>query len=260
MGRLDGKVALITGAGSGMGKAAAILFAKENAKLALVDWEEKGGIDTLGEIEKYSTGAIFLKADVSKEDDVKKSLSEVKKQFGELHVIYNNAGIGPSFGHMGSIEETGVEDWDLVMRINLRSIFLCCKYGIPLLLESGGGSIINTGSINALAPILGFDAYTASKGGIVSLTRVLARQYGLRNIRVNCICPGPIETPMLAARAAQPQHQDRFRQSTALGRTAKPIEVAYLALFLASDESSYITGATIPIDGGWSAGWTPRQP
>lgn len=258
MGRLDGKVALITGAGSGQGQAAAILFAQENATLALVDWNEKEGTQTLREIENSAGQAFFLRADVSEEEEVQHIFTEIKERFGRLNVIYNNAGVGASFGHMGSIEEASVEDWDLVVRINLRSIFLCCKHGIPLLLESGGGSIINTASINALVAVPGGDAYTASKGGIVSLTRVLARNYGLKNIRVNCICPGPIDTPMIASRIAQPQYQERYRQTPALGRTGKPIEVAYLALFLASDESSYITGAIIPVDGGWTIGWTPR--
>lgn len=258
MGRLDGKIALITGAGSGQGRAAALLFAQEGAKLALVDWDEKGGADTLSALKDIGSKAFFHKADVSQEGEVKGMFQEIKERFGLLHVIYNNAGIGYSFGHMGSIEETSSEDWDLVLQINLRSVFLCCKYGIPLLLQSGGGSIINTASINALVAVPGADAYTASKGGIVSLTRVLARDYGLKNIRVNCICPGPIETPMIESRIHLPQYQARYQQATALGRIGKPIEVAYLALFLASDESSYITGAIIPVDGGWTIGWTPR--
>ncbi len=241
-----------------MGKAAAIMFALEGARLAVVDWDEKGGNETILEIKKTGGEAFFWKADISEEKEVQRMFGEVKERFGQLQILYNNAGVGASFGHMGAIRDSSVEDWDLVIRINLRSIFLCCKHGIPLLLESGGGSIINTASISALVATPGADAYTAAKGGVVSLTRVLARDYGLQNIRVNCICPGPIETAMIGSRIKEPQFQERYRQAPALGRIGKPVEVAYLALFLASDESSYITGATIPVDGGWTIGWAPR--
>lgn len=256
-GRLGDKVAVITGAASGQGRAAALLFAAEGATMVLTDWNEDQGKRVLGEVEHAGGRASFVRADVSKEDDVRSLFKTVEERHGRLDVLYNNAGVGFSFGRMSALAETSVEDWDTVMGINLRSIFLCCKYGIPLMLKSGRSSIINTASINALMAVPGADAYTASKGGIVSLSRVLARQYGKRGLRVNCICPGPIETPMIGPVLKDPKWGTYLRSVTALGRVGKPEEIANLALFLASDESSYVTGQAIAADGGWSIGWVP---
>ena len=254
-GRLDGKIAVITGAASGQGRSASLLFASEGATVILTDWNEDQGRKVFTEVQEGNGKGMFLKADVSKERDVKDLFTLVGDKYNRLDVLYNNAGVGFSYGHMSPLVTTTVDEWDTILGINLRSVFLCCRHGIPLM--KNGGSIINVASINALIAVPGADAYTASKGGIVSLTRILAREYGRKGIRVNCLCPGPIDTPMIRSALTDAKSKAYFEDAIALGRVGKPEEVAHVALFLASNDSSFVTGQMIAVDGGWTVGWVP---
>lgn len=255
---LSNKVIIITGGGSGMGKAASELFAKEGAKVVIADYQEvykrPVGKEVAESIQEKGYKARYIETDVSKEDEVKNLINEVINLYGRVDVLYNNASHGYSSPYtMADILNTPLTDWSKILELNLTSIFLCCKYTIPHMLQNGKGSIINCSSINGLVAMPRADAYTAAKGGVISLTRVLASDYGPKNIRVNCICPGAINTPMIAGAIANPEVQKYFQASTPLGRLGEPEEVAKLALFLASDDSSYLTGAIIPVDGGWTA-------
>lgn len=261
VGRLAGKIALITGAASGQGKEVSKLFAREGATVILADLNEKLGKEVLLSIEQDGFNGMFVEADVSKESDVRNMFKLADEEYKRLDILYNNAGVGTSFTrHMAPTIYASIDDWNLVLKIDLTSIFLCCKYGIPLMLKNGRGSIINVSSINALVAMpLSAYAYTAAKGGTVSLTRVLAKEYGKKGIRVNCICPGPIDTPMLAPALEDEKIRRYLEEGNALARIGRPEEVAYAALFLASDEASYVTGHIMTVDGGWTAGWAPER-
>lgn len=258
MGRLDGKVALITGAASGIGKVAASLFAAEGASVVVADVTDDAGEATVSEIEGSGGRAAYLHADVSSAPDAESMVRFAVDHFGGLHVLYNNAGIFPSDD--GSVTETPEAIWDRVMNINLKGVFLGCKYGIPAMLDSGGGSIINVASFVALmgaaAPQI---AYTASKGGVLSMTREIAVEFARRNIRANALCPGPVETPLLAELMSDPGRRERRLVHIPIGRLGQPHEIASAALFLASDESSLITGATFVVDGGITAAYVTPQ-
>ena len=250
--RLENKVALITGAGSGIGREAALLFANEGASVVVADVADEGGRETVSAIEKAGGRARFVHADVSSSNDVRGMVETAEKTFGKLNVLFNNAGIFPDAD--GSVVETDEDVWDLVLRVNLKGVFLGCKYGIPALLRAGGGSIVNTASFVALmgaaTPQI---AYTASKGGVLSLTREVAIEFAKRGIRVNAICPGPVDTPLLEELFRDPARRARRMVHIPFGRLAKPGEVARAALFLASDESSYMTGQALVVDGGADA-------
>jgi len=246
--RLNDKVALITGAGMGQGRAACLIFAKEGAKIVALDVDEKAGNETVSLVKKQGGEAVFIKCDVATEEQVKKAIQAGVAAFGKLDVLYNNAGVlwkDKDFEVTRTIEE----NWDKVMAINLKGPVFVCKYGVPELIKQGGGSIINVGSCSAL---LGFktaqDAYTSSKGALISLTRSIAIVYADKKIRANIIHPGPVDTPM------QKEWGEETRKAIAeyvpIGRLGKPEDIAYCALFLASDESSYITGTEIIVDGG----------
>lgn len=249
MGRLDGKVAIVTGAGSGIGRAVAILFAKEGAKAVVNCRTAETGEETVRMIREAGGEAIFVKADVSKAEDVKNMINTTIDTYGELNVLCNNAGIDKPGA---PVVECTEESFDKIIATNLRGVFLGMKYAIPEMLKTGGGSIINTSSMAADVGVRGHAPYCASKGGIVSLSRVVALEYATQNIRVNCINPGPIATPLQLA-AQDPEFRRAYLAAIPQGRLGTPEEVAYIALFLASGESSLITGQALVADGGLEA-------
>jgi NAD(P)-dependent dehydrogenase (short-subunit alcohol dehydrogenase family) len=256
--RLSNKVALITGAGSGIGRESALLFAKEGAKVVVVDLNEKAGAETVSLIQSVSGAASFFHADVSKAVDVAAMIEFAEKTHGKLNLLFNNAGIFPDKD--GSVIDTEEDVWDLVMNVNLKSVFLGCKYGIPALLRAGGGSIINTASFGALiGAATSQSAYTASKGGVLSMTREMAVEFARKNIRVNALCPGPVQTPLLAELLADPARRQRRLVHIPMGRFAEARDVAHAALFLASDESAYVNGATFTVDGGITAAYVTSE-
>ena len=245
VGRLYGKVAIITGGGSGMGRATAMLFAKEGAKVVVTGWHTENIKDTVVMISESGGDATFVITDVSKAEDVKKMIKTAVDTYGKLDVLFNNAGIGCD---IAPIAECTEENWDKTIAVNLKGVFLGMKYAIPEMIKTGGGSIINNASqaVRRCHPNLG--PYNASKGGVVSLTRGVALEYCDRNIRINCICPGAIATPLLLG--FDPRLLDKIKSALPLRRYAHPEEVANVALFLASDESSYVNGADFAVDGG----------
>jgi len=248
--RLKDKVATITGAGSGIGRATAILFAKEGAKVVVADYVAEGGEETVRMIKDVGGEASFTKTDVSKSEDVKTMLDFTVKIYGRLDVLFNNAGIE---GEMAPTADCSEENFDRVIAVNLRGVFLGLKYGIPLMLQQGGGVIINTSSVAGLVGFANLPAYNASKGGVIQLTRTAALEYATQNIRVNAICPGVIWTPMLERVAPTEEAQKQFAEIEPVKRMGKPEEIAAAALFLASDESSFVTGVAFPVDGGYIA-------
>ena len=251
--RLAGKVALITGAGMGIGREAAVLFAEEGARVVVADIEARVAKETVSAIEKAGGAALAVTGDVAVENDVKRMIEEGVARFGALHVLYNNAGVLWK-DRDRSVLETDERWWDRVMAINLKSAFWVTKYGIPELRKAGGGAVVLMGSVSALA---GFtraqDAYTAAKGGLISLTRSLAIQFAKDGIRCNIIHPGIVDTPLQAPYLTDAIRRE-FETGSPLGRIARPREIANVALFLASDESSFMTGAELVVDGGFTAG------
>jgi len=248
--RLKDKVCVITGGGSGMGATAALLFAKEGARLVIGDIDERAGSETVQAVKAQGGQVVFIKTDVSRESDCKKLMDEGAQAFGGLDVLYNNAGIFPADD--GSVTDTPESVWQKVLAVNLQGLANCCKHGIPHLIKRGGGSVINTASFVALVGCsVPQDAYTASKGAVLALTKSLAVQFGPQRVRANAICPGPIETPLLTKwLLANPAERNKRLVRIPLGRFGKPEDIAYLALYLASDESAWTTGAAIVADGG----------
>jgi NAD(P)-dependent dehydrogenase (short-subunit alcohol dehydrogenase family) len=256
--RLDGKVALITGAGSGMGREAARLFAGEGARVVISDVVEDAGEETAQQIRSDGGEAAFVRADVSSSEDAAAMVRFAVETYGGLHVLYNNAGI--FLADDGGTVETSEEVWDRVMAVNLKGVWLGCKHGIPAMLESGGGSIINVASFVALMGAATAQiAYTATKGGVLSMTREIAVEYGRRGIRANALCPGPIETPLLAELLSDPERRARRMVHIPIGRLGQAEEVARAALWLASDESSLMTGAALVVDGGVTAAYVTPE-
>ena len=244
--RLKGKVAIITGAGSGIGAATAIIFAKEGAKVVVADVNEQGGKDIVAKIKKAKGEAFFLRCDVSREADAKNLINETIRKYKRLDILFNNAGIVK----WGAAAEAKEQDWDKVIDVNLKGVFLCSKYAIPVM--KGGGSIINTASIAGLVAFGGIAAYCASKGGIVMLTKSMALDYAAKKIRVNAICPGVIETAMTKSILEDKKMKENMLKSTPIGRIGKPEDIGYAALYLASDESTFVTGTALVVDGGWT--------
>lgn len=254
--RLAHKVALITGAGQGIGRETALLFAREGAKVAVVDINLAAAQAVVDEI--GATQAIAIRADVAKAADSAAMITQTEAAFGALHVLFNNAGIMHSQDDNAMTTEEDI--WDLTMNINLKGVFLGCKYGIPALLRAGGGSIINTASFVALlgaaTPQI---AYTASKGGVLAMTRELAVVHARQNIRVNAICPGPLRTELLMKFLDTDAKKQRRLVHIPMGRFGEAHEIAKAALFLASDESSFTTGATFTVDGGITAAYVTPE-
>jgi NAD(P)-dependent dehydrogenase (short-subunit alcohol dehydrogenase family) len=251
--RLEGKVAFITGAGMGQGRAGALLFAEEGARVVVADLDGPAAAETVRLIEAAGGEALAVEGDVGVEAEVARMIAAGAGRFGALHVLYNNAGVLWK-DRDRSVLETAEADWDRVQAINLKGPFFVAKHGIPHLIAAGGGSVINVGSVSALAGFtLAQDSYTAAKGALVSLTRSLAIQFAGRNVRCNIIHPGIIDTPMQAPYLRDRAKRRSFEEAIPLGRIAQPREIASVALFLASDDSSYVTGTEIVADGGFMA-------
>ena len=253
-GRLEGKVAVITGGASGIGRETARRFAEEGAKICVADLADEPGRETANEID-----GLYVHADVTDPEDVQGMYREAVERFGGLDVLFNNAGIAPPDDD--SILETETDAWDRVQNVNLKSVYLCCKYGIPHLLERGGGSVINTASFVAvMGAATSQISYTASKGGVLAMSRELGVQFARQGVRVNAICPGPVNTPLLQELFAKdPEKAQRRLVHLPMGRFAEAIEIANGALFLASDESSYVTASTFLVDGGLSGAYVTPE-
>lgn len=256
--RLEDKVALITGAGSGIGRESALLFAREGAAVVVVDVNDEGGQDTVAMIGQDGGRAAYCHADVSHARDCEQMIASAEREFGKLDVLFNNAGI--MHGKDDDAIATDEAIWDLTLNINAKGVFLGCKYGIPALRRAGGGSIINTASFVALlgaaTPQI---AYTASKGAVLALTRELAVIHARENIRVNAMCPGPLKTPLLMSFLDTEEKRERRLVHIPMGRFGEAKEIAYGALYLASDESSYVTGTEFLVDGGLTAAYVTPQ-
>jgi NAD(P)-dependent dehydrogenase (short-subunit alcohol dehydrogenase family) len=246
-GRLEGKICVITGAASGIGADAALRFAEEGARVVGVDLADVRGVD------------LSIVADVGDEDAVAGMYAQTRERFGRIDVLFNNAGINPTDDV--SVLDTPLEVWQHVQQVNLTSVFLCCKHGIPHLLEAGGGSVINTASFVALMGAATSQiSYTASKGGVLALSRELGVEFARRGVRVNALCPGPVATPLLMELFAGDEEQAARRMvHLPMGRFAEAREIANAALFLASDESSYVTASTFLVDGGLSGAYVTPQ-
>ncbi len=256
--RLEGKVALITGAGSGIGRESALLFAREGAKIVVADVNDAAGEAVVGEIASAGGQAVYVHADVSQAADAEGMVRAAEESFGALHVLFNNAGI--MHGDDDNAITTEEQVWDLTMNINLKGVFLGCKYGIPALRRTGGGSIINVASfvaiLGAATPQI---AYTASKGGVLAMSRELAVIHARENIRVNSLCPGPLRTELLMKFLDTEAKKQRRLVHIPIGRFGEAREIASAALFLASDESSYVTGASFVVDGGITAAYVTPE-
>jgi NAD(P)-dependent dehydrogenase (short-subunit alcohol dehydrogenase family) len=247
MGRLDGKVCVITGTASGIGAEAAGVFAREGAKVVGVD------------LSKGAAGDLMIQADVTDEAQVRDTYARAKSEFGRIDVLWNNAGINPTDD--SSVIETSVEAWQRVQDVNVRSVFLCCKHGIPHLLEGGGGSVINTASFVAvMGAAVSQISYTASKGAVLAMSREMGVEFARRGVRVNALCPGPVNTPLLQELFAKdPEKAARRLVHLPMGRFAEANEIAQAAVFLASDESSYVTASTFMVDGGLSGAYVTPE-
>jgi NAD(P)-dependent dehydrogenase (short-subunit alcohol dehydrogenase family) len=253
-GRLEGKVCVITGAGGGMGADAAHLFSEEGAQVAVADVDAGAAEKVAGEV-----GGLAVRVDVSDESSVKAMYAAAAEHFGGIDVLYNNAGISPADDD--SILDTDLEAWERVQAVNTRGVYLCCKHGIPHLLARGGGSVINVASFVALVGAATSQiSYTASKGAVLSLSKELGVQFARQGVRVNALCPGPVETPLLLRIWSEtPGAAERRLVHVPMGRMAKPREIVNAALFLASDESSYVNAATFVVDGGLTAAYVTPE-
>jgi NAD(P)-dependent dehydrogenase (short-subunit alcohol dehydrogenase family) len=253
-GRLEGKVCVITGAGGGMGADAAARFAEEGALVAVADVDGAAAEKVADEV-----GGLAVQVDVADEASVQRMYLAAAERFGGIDVLYNNAGISPADD--GSILETDLDAWERVQAVNTRGVYLCCKHGISHLLERGGGSVINVASFVALVGAATSQiSYTASKGAVLSLSRELGVQFARQGIRVNALCPGPVETPLLLRIWSEsPGAAERRLVHVPMGRLAQPREIVNAALFLASDESSYVNAATFVVDGGLSAAYVTPE-
>ncbi len=251
--RLANKVALITGAGSGIGRAGAVLFASEGAQVVVADLAMDAGEETARRIQEQGGHALFVRTDLCVAEDVRRLVESSIARLGRIDILYNNAGINLN----ATVTGTSEEDWDRVMAVNVKSVYLTCRFVIPQMIKQGGGCIINTASAAAIVGLRGLAAYTASKAAVLGLTRNIALDYACHSIRANVLCPGVTATDMtLSIIEGQPdptQARLRYEQGRPLGRMADPAEIAGAALFLASDDSSFMTGAHLVVDGGYTA-------
>jgi NAD(P)-dependent dehydrogenase (short-subunit alcohol dehydrogenase family) len=256
--RLDGKVALITGGGSGIGRETTLLFSAEGARIVVVDINDEAGQETVRMVEDQGGQASYVHADISNATDCETMIRTAEETYGQLNVLFNNAGISHARDDDAIATEEDV--WDLTMAVNLKGVFLGCKYGIPALHRAGGGSVINTASFVALlgaaTPQI---AYTASKGGVLSMTRELATSHARESIRVNALCPGPLHTELLMKYLDTEEKKQRRLVHIPMGRFGQAREIAQAVLFLASDESSFVTGATFTVDGGITAAYVTPE-
>jgi len=250
--RLSGKVAIITGSGSGIGQAASVLFAKEDAKVIVNSLHEDTCRQTIDLVKAEGRDAVFFLADVTKAEQVENLVEFAVKTYGKIDILVNNVGLSLRGKGDWSIADVDESIWEKTLKVNLTSVYLCCKYTIPYMIKAGGGSIVNVSTIDALIAHQGA-SYVAAKGGMVTLTKSIAVAYAEKNIRANVVCPGPTETPA-ARKILKPELESTRLFYIPLKRLAQPIEIAHPILFLASDESSYITGTVLPIDGGETAG------
>ena len=242
--KLDGKVAFVTGFGSGLGQAIAVLFAKEGAAVAGTSTTEAKGRETVAIIESAGQKALFAPGDVSNSTQMKALIDEAVKQFGGLDIVVNSAGVRTN----GSITEITEEQWDRTIDVNLKGVFVVSRLAIPEMIKRGGGVILNIGARSGMAGQAGRAAYCASKGGMVTLTEAMAMDYAHERIRVNCICPGPTRTPMVDT--STPEKLARYKTRVPVGRIGEPEDIARAALYLASDDASMVTAAILPVDGG----------
>ena len=251
MGQLDGKVALITGAGSGIGRASALAFAREGAKVAVADIVVEGGEETVRMVKEAGGEAFFIKVDVANAAEVEAMVNAVVDTYGRIDCAYNNAGIE---GRLASTDEYPEDVFDKVIDINLTGVWLCMKYELPHMLKQGSGAIVNTASGAGLIGVAGMSAYVASKHGVVGLTKTAALEYAKSGIRVNSVCPGLIQTPMVERITAdQPQLGEALVAAEPVGRTGKPEEIAESVVWLSSDAASFVTGHAMSVDGGFVA-------
>jgi NAD(P)-dependent dehydrogenase (short-subunit alcohol dehydrogenase family) len=248
MKRFEGKVALVTGGGSGIGRATSLAFAGEGAKVVVNDIEAEGGEETVRLIKSARGEAIFAKADVSKAAEVEAMVQRTIDTYGRLDCAFNNAGVGEP---LKRLSKTSEENWDRVMATNLKGVYLCMKYELPVMFKQGKGAIVNTASLAGLKGLPGQAAYVASKHGVVGLTKSAAIEYATSGIRINAVCPGVIDTPLIAPNMKdRPQVQKAYIDMEPIGRLGKPEEIAAAVLWLCSDEASFVVGSVFPVDGG----------
>jgi NAD(P)-dependent dehydrogenase (short-subunit alcohol dehydrogenase family) len=256
--RLDGKVALITGGASGMGRVAAALFASEGARVLLTDVVDDAGEATAAEIGEAGGQAAYVHADVSQEADARSMVASAVDRFGGLHILYNNAGV--MLPEDGSVDATDERIWDITLGVNVKGVAFGCKYGVPAIIASGGGSIVNVASFVAwMGAATSQTAYTSSKGAVLAMTREIAVEYARRGVRCNALCPGPIETPLLMQLLSDDAKRQRRFVHIPMGRLGRAEELAKAALFLASDDSSFMTGASLIVDGGITAAYVTPE-
>jgi NAD(P)-dependent dehydrogenase (short-subunit alcohol dehydrogenase family) len=248
MRRFEGKVALVTGGGSGIGRATSLAFANEGAKVVIDDINVEGGEETLAMVKSAGGEAIFVKANVSKATEVEALVQKAIDTYGRLDYAYNNAGVGEP---LKRVHKTSEDNWDRVMATNLKGVYLCMKYEIPHMLKQGKGAIVNTSSLAGLKGLSGQAAYVASKHGVVGLTKSAAIEYATLGIRINCICPGVINTPLIAPNMKDRPHVEKgYIDMEPIGRLGKPEEIASAVLWLCSDEASFAVGSIFSVDGG----------